>query len=395
MLDELRKKVRKLLTKSKTEDALKVLADAIHQDSLYSDAVLVRHSQFTLATKQFIAGVIKSSEWEEQQHEINHSLLLLLGQLDASDLHWQSSDETGLARAVADLPLRDLGVLDLVNCDRHRAFSRAVEFLRVNRDSSSQFFFLLGHAEQRPSSFAERLAYEIAQSLQAEKDQIVDYEQVRHRIGEYPLDRLCFQPLPRGLFVSASKQMFKRYLGQRLQKYGLETSLDTLLARDVQQEWPFAVLTFAFTIDITYWDNEILTYLEWLVQTFGPQQAGKGPAFYFFFVLDFPEKTSIEQHRITRALQKLVREEVPSGGLLLTDHPPVSADDIAHWLRKVSNAANPTQIQEVLNQFCEVLKQQDHWDERADIAMMHVEALQEIVFQRQLKAQFPHVILPV
>ncbi len=395
MLDELKKKVRKLLEKGETEAALKTLLKCLHQDSPHFHSLLVRQGEFALANKQLSASIINTQEWEEQQHKINHALLLLLDQLGISDLRWQLDMHAELKRAVNDLPLRILGILDLVNCGRHSTLSRALEFLRVDRDSNSHFFFLLGHETQRLSSFAERLAYEIAQPTQADKNEMVDFEQEPYHIGEYTLDRLRLQPLPSGLSISTSQQMFKRYLGKRLQKYGLEAKLETLVSGNVQQKWPFAALTFAFTINEVNWNDQLLAYLEWLVQTFGSRKSGKGPAFYFFFIIGFQDEGTIAQHRITRSLQKMIREQVPNNSVLLTDYAPVSVDDVADWLRKVSPAANPTQIQEVVQQFCEVLKQQNQWGEHTDINIMQVEALQEIVFQRQLKAQFPHVILPV
>lgn len=387
MLNDLKQAVNALLEKGKTGAALATLMEKLQTDSPHTTRMVVTQGKFQLAEKQLAAGVIDASDFRIQQQRIKHAIDGVVDQLKASDLAPHTDRQSGLSRAIRELPLRHLGVIDLVNCGRTDAFKRASRLLQgEERTNNSRFFFVLGPETQQPSSFAERLNYEIAQSLESENDELIDFEQYRQRLGDFTVDRLLFQTLPQGSFLSASKQLFKRHVGERLQKYNLDFDLEALTSVRQQREWPFSALTFAFQVDIDKWDDDALEYLEWLVTSFRSQTDGTGPGFYFFFVFRFPEGDWSKSSRIARSLRKLVKKEVPQEGIVLTDDQPVSTDDVAHWLRKVSPVANPRQVQEVTKHFDKLLQKQSTPYDHSDIPMSQVEFLQKMVYQQQLKA---------
>lgn len=208
------------------EQGVWAIAQGVAAHSEYNKLIITRLCQFQSAKKQFIGGLLSDKEFQLLQTQITHALLIILDELDENDLNPLPSNAWN--QALQDLALGPMGKLQLVNCDRNEPFNSFASFFQKDSALSHQFYFIAGSPTQKPSSFAERIIYEIVEDKQLlDNDLVVEFEHETVNLGDSQTERVKFHPLPIGLNAASSQLKFKKYFSERMGQNHLPVSLDT------------------------------------------------------------------------------------------------------------------------------------------------------------------------
>lgn len=383
MIDSFKAEIKNLIAKDELKKALDLLMQSINDDSELMTAIVIKAGAFKRTKKQFHAGVLSDQEFSVKKNKMMNAVLFLLEEIENEDLHGYDHATDILHNAIKALPFRSVGKVHLVNCDRIQAFKKYTTFFRPRQSLPHQFYFCAGCPTQKPASFAERLIYEIIDDVLIDDESAIEYERIMIDIKGSMVERLRFHPLPVGIDKHASILKFQKYFGQRLQHLGLDRcSIDDFIAKQ-GIILPYKYFVFAFEIEVDDWDDELLDYLHWIVDTF--RKAKKASSCHlFFFVINMPKSNHQLNEKVINDINQLI-EKSADDCLLLTDYHPVPQDEVMKWFRRTNNNANPNQLKEIIRFFEQNLIQQNRWDGQSNYNMMDVEELQELVYHIYLK----------
>ncbi len=383
MIASLKEKTKALLAKDQLKEALNMLKRSIDEKSELMGAIVIRAGELKRMKKQFYGGVLGWEEYSTERNKLSNALLLLLADVETEDLKLFNQNIGLLADKIKNLPFRPVGKLHLVNCDRIKAYKKYATFFRPRQSLPHQFYFCVGCPTQKPASFAERLIYEIIEDVLIDDDGAIEYERMLINVKGSMVERLFFQPLPLGIDKNASILKFQKYFGQRLQHLGLDKYCVEDFIASKGMILPYKYFIFAFEIEVDDWDDEMVAYLEWIIDSF--RKAKKTTSCYlFFFVINMPQAHKEINETVLQRINELTTKS-NNDCLLLTEYNPVPQEQIIKWFRSANNNANPNQFEEILNYFGEMLIQQKRWDGQSDFDMMDVEELQAIVYHTYLK----------
>ena len=270
----------------------------------------------------------------------------------------------------------EIGLLHLVNVDRREMRGKFWDAFDEKEEAKQefQFYFISACPTQMPPSFAERMVYELlAEELDGDSDGL-------HIITHEDTGRLRIQDLPVGRNARKCQQRFKEYVQERF-RFADAQSFDTFIETGVPK-LPFDYVAVAFEIHERHWEDYLLDYLQWMIDTFRcPHQ--DVPTFLFFFVV-YIEKQ--HEGRLTPAQKAIVdglaglseRNEAS----LLTPLLPVEEGDLRAWLMDLGER-NPNQVQQVMDVFLSGLREEDQrlYQDKRLLNMKDIEELQAIIYR--------------
>ena len=345
-----KEKIRQLVSEAKLKEALQLFAESLSAgDSVSLNDVALINGQLTTLNKDIGEGTISEGDKTLRANKIIRSILSLLDT-------WQQNDAASdLEKTIHALPIdkdAELGVLQMVNCDRKvpiRKFKRTFEE-KKDAKQPFQFYFLSGCPSEMPHSLASRIAYEImdAESLELDKSVHFPYEEDTFR-------RIKIQPLP---FVEAdaiaSRKKFKAYIQDRF-KLSNSQSVEAFIEMGVPKI-PYSHVLTVFRITEDKWhddEGEVAAYLQWIVDTF--QKAHPDlPTFIFLFVVnikDLHDETKVKQpqRQIVEDLEAFCKKNETA---IFRELTPVKHLDIESWLMNlgVDNPNDTLPLMAALNQ---------------------------------------------
>lgn len=381
MLDPFRKQLQQLISDGQLNRAFEQLRNGVAAHSEYNKLIITRLCQFQSAKKQFIGGLLSDKEFQLLQTQITHALLIILDEIDENDLNPLPSNAWN--QALQDLALGPMGKLHLVNCDRNEPFNSFASFFQKDSALSHQFYFIAGSPTQKPSSFAERIIYEIVEDKQLlDNDLVVEFEHETVNLGDSQTERVKFHPLPIGLNAASSQLKFKKYFSERMGQNHLPVSLDTFFdSRDKHVQFNYIALVFQ--LESERLNAEVGRYIQWIVEQFRQSVDGQ-PRFLIFFVIHVPSAKLFQSVRPLPEIQDIV-DQASDCCLLIENLKPVSRDAICAWFRSVSTLPDELKIETVIDGFTQQLQHAQRWDGKSDFNMMDVERLLEQVYLHWLK----------
>lgn len=303
-----------------------------------------------------------------------------------SDLKYKLSAAHGLPtinqQEVLDAAIRklnideeeEIGLLHLVNCDRHQMVDKFWSAFDEKEEEHFQFYFITGCPTQMPPSFAERMVYELlVEELDSESDAL-------HILTNEESGRLRIQDLPLGRNTRKSQQRFKAYVQERF-RFADTQSFDAFIETGVPN-LSYDYVAVVFELHERKWSDFIPEYLEWMIETFKcPNKQVPKFLFFFVFYLEGQHLGGLEskQKEIITSLSELtVRHETT----LLTPLLPVEDGDLKAWLMDLGER-NPNQVQVVIDALVSTLREEDQvlFRDKRLFNMKDIEELQALIYK--------------
>lgn len=270
----------------------------------------------------------------------------------------------------------EVGLLHLVNVDRKELRGKFWEAfdLKEEEEQEFQFYFVSACPSQMPPSFAERMVYELlAEELDGDSDAL-------HIITHEDSGRLRIQDLPVGRNTRKCQQRFKEYVQERFH-FADTQSFEAFIETGVPK-LPYDYVAVAFEIHERNWEDFLLEYLQWMIDTFRCPHRDV-PTFLFFFVVYIEKqhegKLTPAQKAIIDGLAGLAQRNEAT---LLTPLMPVEEADLRAWLMNLGER-NPNKVQQVLDVFLSGLREADQqlYKENKLLNMKDVEELQAVIYR--------------
>jgi Effector-associated domain 11/inactive STAND len=371
---------KELMTTIKNSGELKPVFDmlmpALSDTSELLDEFVILNQSFSAVERQFNKQLVSLEDYNVNKNRITNGLMAFIrDELTAQDL----TLSFGTTATAHDVPppensgqalrtlIQEMGFKKplnkaaLVNCDRHEANDIFCEFFSEKDDTPYQFYFILGNSEQLPHRFGERLIYTIIDEFTDNSETAINFQREDDYIGEVLVNRALIEELPAKLKCELSKQAFKRYCDERF-TLG-DTTLEDFIAVKSKQ-LAFEYIAFVFEYDKRVWNAEMLSYFEWLIQTFRQNRTDS---------FSEPDKVHSE-------IEELVNRHAEAS-LMMPDLVSVSPNDVRTWLKIDAQAKDITKVEAVFTTYLASINRTNGAD---PIEMMYLENLQKSIFTASL-----------
>jgi hypothetical protein len=345
-----KEKIRQLVNDAKLKEALQVFADALSaEDNVSSYDITQLNGQLSNLSREINEGILAQSDINITRNKIAKSILSLL------DSWQQGETATILDRIIHSLPVDkdiELGVLQMVNCDRKLPIRKFTRIFGEKKEAKQpfQFYFLSGCPTEMPHSLASRIAYEVIGWESLELDQSVHYP---YEEGEFR--RIKIEPLPlEDAGVAASQKKFREYVQNRF-KLTNNQSFETFIEKGLPKLLYSHILT-VFRITEDKWeadDGEILSYLQWVVDTFKSAHPDV-PTFIFLFVVNLKNlhdetKVKKQQKKVVEKIEAFCDKNETA---IFKEIVPINDTHLESWLTNlgVDNPNDANKLIKALNQ---------------------------------------------
>ena len=146
----------------------------------------------------------------------------------------------------------EIGEIHLVNCNREKVRNRFWdafdEFL--DQENPFQFYYLLACPSQQPTSFGERMIYELIDEELDGELSAISY------VNRTDSSRVRIEDLPIGRNLRNSQKDFKKYFTRR---FGIDTSFEDYLQTGLPKlEKKYEYIVTVFDINASKWNNELM-----------------------------------------------------------------------------------------------------------------------------------------
>jgi hypothetical protein len=235
-----------------------------------------------------------------------------------------------------------------------------------------------------PGSFAKRLIYSIIKDHLDGSDRSISFP------FQEGVDRIRIEELPLGDDLETSKKRFKAYVAKRF-KFTDTQTFESFIETGVPK-LEEDVVTAIFEISDKKWDGdegEIREYFDWMMRTFRSTHAAV-PTFLFFIVIRSQNLWNEPRRmaRQTAILQELetLCTSYASFATLMTEFPPVDAQDFADWLAELG-VRNPNYADRVVDALVQTLKPHERqmFDQERRIHMKDIEIIQKMIYEKAIK----------
>ena len=351
-----KEKIKKLASEAKVREALRLFRDnTSFEDKDIQNKILGLNGRFSKNKDDFNDGLILDNVYNVELNRITNTILSL------ADEYANENNAPQLApldAAIAALPLSknaELGVLQLVNCDRrapHNQFKRAFK-AKITAKQPVQFYFISGCPNEMPNSLAERIVYEIIEDESLELNGSIDFP-----FSEGTFKRVKIENLPLSIAdVAASKKKFKEYIQKRFAFADADT-FERFIETGIPK-LPYAYVATVFQITESDWEDaevEMFDYLQWLMDTFQTAHP-KVPTFLFLFALHFrnldsPKKVNDTTLSILQNLDAFCKKNDTT---LFRGLEPIKDLHFEDWLSRLG-VVNPNDIEALTNAMSDGLK---------------------------------------
>ena len=375
-----KEKIRTLIGEAKIREALQLFLESIEKgDNVSENDIIQLQSRFTTLELNEIKGILSHDEAQRDKAIISNSILSLLDSWKRTDT---ASDLDKIIRALPIDKDADLGVIQLVNCDRVRPIKQFSQRFNDKKSAQNpfQFYFLSGCPDEMPSSLAERILYEIV-----EKESLVLDSSVHYPFTEGDFRRVKLENLPLSTAdADASKKKFKEYVQKRFAFANTE-SFEKFIQTGIPK-LSYSYVATIFKLSETDWEDdegEILEYLQWMMDTFQTAHPNV-PTFIFLFVLHFRnlhDETKVKRRNLD-IVKKVETFCETNETAIFREIVPIKDMHLEDWLFKLG-VENSNDSQKVIEALSKSLRPEDKLmeDGEARFHMKDVEPLQMKVVQ--------------
>lgn len=375
-----KEKITALIREAKIREALQLFLESIEEeDNVSKNDIIQLQSRYTTLELNEIKGILSHDVAKIDKAIIFNSTLSLLDSWKRTD---NASDLDKIIRALPIDNDADLGVIQLVNCDRVRPIKQFNQRFNDKKSAQNpfQFYFLSGCPDEMPSSLAERILYEIV-----EKESLVLDSSVHYPFTEGDFRRVKLENLPLSTAdADASKKKFKEYVQKRFAFANTE-SFEKFIETGIPK-LSYSYVATIFKLSETDWEDdegEILEYLQWMIDTFQTAHPNV-PTFIFLFVLHFRnlhDETKVKRRNL-EIVQKVEKFCEINETAIFREIVPIKDMHLEDWLFKLG-VENSNDSQKVIEALSKSLRPEDKLmeDGEARFHMKDVEPLQMKVVQ--------------
>ena len=370
MDSSVKKQITALVENDKLKEALRLFNDHLSErDAVETSDLAGLQGNLSTVQKAYNHNTLSFQEYSREIAKIRTAIVDFLSssQDPASDLD----------RAVQSLPFdkeTELGVVQLVNCDRKTAirdFNRSFNKKKEEKQPF-QYYFICGCPDQSPGGFAERILYEIV-----DKESLVQ-DGVNYPYSEGVFRRARVENLPLGLDFEAHKKKFKEYVHKRF-AFADTQSFEAFIETGIPN-LPYSLVATIFRIAEDCWksdEGEILEYLQWMVDTFQTAHP-KVPTFVFLFVVQLrklydPDSAKTAAKEVARKIDTFCADNKSA---VFKEIKPVEAIDLEGWLSRIGVETNDSE--RVIRSLWHSIELKDRLgvEDEPVFHMKHVEPLQ-------------------
>ncbi len=275
---------------------------------------------------------------------------------------------------------QDIGEIHLVNCDREppaRNFWKAFDEF-TGRNNRFQFYFIVACPTQQPSSFAERMIYEVV--IEELEEQI----EAMHYVRRPDSRRVHVEDLPMGRNLANSQRDFKKYFSRRFGLGDSETSFEDYL-RTGLPKLQYEYVATVFDLNAGRWDMGTMNpYLNWIMDTFTDTPSNI-PNFIFFFVI-FLRNAHIQplhgrEKEIFEDIAAIVGQNLQRA-TLISELVPVPVELLEDWIRDLGELSQ-SRIEDVVKAIVAELSPEKQEKFRQDklLDMTDIERFQALIYK--------------
>ncbi len=274
----------------------------------------------------------------------------------------------------------DIGEIHLVNCDREppaRNFWKAFDEFS-GRNNRFQFYFIVACPTQQPSSFAERMIYEVV------IEELEEQTEAMHYVRRPDSRRVHVEDLPIGRNLPNSQRDFKKYFSRRFGWGDTETSFEDYL-RTGLPKLQYEYVATVFDLNAGRWDKDLMgKYLTWIMDTFTGTPANV-PNFIFFFVI-FLRNAHVQP---LMGREKEIFEDIAAivGGnlqraTLISELVPVPVELLEDWIRDLGEHSQ-SRIEDVVKAIVAELspEKQEKFQKDKLLDMTDIERFQALIYK--------------
>jgi hypothetical protein len=382
----LKEKIRNKIIANNIRESIQLFLEALPFEHEFRTDLQLKIGDLNAIEREYHNGAITNEVKDTKLTRLREGILNLLNK-------WQpGGDKSLLDEAIDNLKItvneENLGVIQLVNCDRRRPFKR---FRRVfNRKSEDkakfQYYFLAGCPNQMPNSLAERIVYQIMEEEGVDLNNAVHYPFIE---GDFR--RMETVKLPLGSDENASKKKFKQYVQRRFKFVDTET-FEAFIETGLPK-LPYTYVIATFDIPEKEWrddEGELEQYFQWMVDTFSLAHENV-PTFIFFFNIKMRE---VHNEDGRNALQKRILRELEAfceknDTALLQNITPIEMADFEDWADDLG-VNNPNDARSLVAALQPILSEEDrrYYEETGWLHMKDIEPLQAKIilkFREQAK----------
>ncbi len=352
-----KQRILELVANGRIKESLILFMESIaDSDNFAKNSVFQLSAQWNRLEDDKNKGIVSVADAQLQANKVTNAIIEFANQCNFE------GETSALENAITSLPLSEsieLGALQLVNCDRIlplKRFNRAFEEKKIAKNPF-QFYFLCACPDEMPSSFSERVIYEIMDKESLELNSSVSY--VFQESDDFK--RVQIESLPLSdMDAAASKKKLKEYVQKRF-KFADTESFDSFIATGIPKILYKYVATI-FKIDEENWEadeGEIAEYLQWMVDTFQTAHPD-APTFVFLFVIKLKNlydenKTTARNKQVISNLKAFCER---NDSALFDEIKPVNDTHIEGWLSKLG-VENPNDVNNVIKEFVKTLSEKD------------------------------------
>ncbi len=358
-LADLKRKLKERVSKD-VEDVFEELKRILKEDIRIRDEVMLIEGNYNQWRRNKRLGIRNVEDETINISRIRHSVVDIINDLAIEDIKPAVLQERELPKIEGpfrgDQLLELIGHLDpevdiattlyFVNCNRQRSLKTIWEafhsFYQEHR--SYQFYFFSACSTQRPTSFSERVVYEVADFLEAEapSDKAFRYW------PEPRNQRVALFRLPIGHSLKQCKVKFVQFLQKKLEFKGKST-IETYL-NSGEPPLRYSALAMVFGLRENAWKPFFPEYFQWIIDTFSKAKIREEcPTFLFFFSVEVagihkhsPEDLKDHQKTIYDELEGLVSNNLETT-VHLSRLKPVHKTYIKDWLFDIGETNDGTQ----------------------------------------------------
>lgn len=273
----------------------------------------------------------------------------------------------------------EIGEVHLVNCNREKVRNRFWTAFDnfLDQENPFQFYYVLACPTQQPTSFGERMIYEL---IDEELDGELEAISYVNRINS---SRVKIEDLPIGRNLRNSQKEFKKYFTKR---FGIDTSFEKYLETGLPKlEKKYEYIVTVFDINASKWNNELMQeYMQWIIDSFSNTHE-EVPQFLFFFAVflrDVHEGNLSGDLKETLEGVKQIIQANPEKCTLLDQLLPVPVYLLEDWIRDLGEQ-NQTKIQDVIKTVVLGLPadKQDQYKNKKILDMSDIECFQELIYE--------------
>lgn len=265
---------------------------------------------------------------------------------------------TPLQIAIRNLKLNDpiVGNLHRVNCDRYKQTDIFFDFFYENEKRPYHFYLVLANELHQPSSFAERLIYELDERMEGVGQSIyfkTDYIGIKRNIVELRVRNKARQDFKVGFSQNVASENQEKRIFNNVEEF-IQTDSPLLRHKYIAQIFEFS--------DVEYY-KDFRTYIPWIIDNFCKIE--KSPTtFLFFFVMRFSSRTfNWKRKQIEKELLSLTYKHFSL--CILKNFSTVRIEDIKKWFRQFTS--NQYEIDQIIKTIINSLDKKDrkkYYDKR-------------------------------